>query len=237
MKIIRIDKFVQEPDDELEWLVEGLLPNVGWTLFSGKRGVGKTTFAAQLCDALQTSKPFLGRKTQQTNVAYVQADSPRAVEWKAMLKRICPGSKGWTVINVPSRALDNVEYVKQLCDLIYEKIEGVEKTKIGYIVFDSLYSLSKEATTQRVLDAVETMKLISGPKPFMLIHHPPHDDSRAAGHHSLSANCSNDWFLLKTKLRIDKGRLVKEPEILLDKDEDGLWFERLSDLDDDLLFR
>jgi hypothetical protein len=76
------------------------------------------------------------------------------------------------------------------------------------------------------------MKALCGDMPFLLIHHPPHNDNRAAGHHSLSANCSNEWFLSKTKLQIKKGRLVALKQIMLSRDINGLW---ISDDDGDSL--
>ena len=57
----------------------------------------------------------------------------------------------------------------------------------------------------------------------MLTHPPPHAEFRASGHQSLTASPSNVWGLLKTKLKIDKGRLTPIKEILLSRDTDGLW--------------
>ena len=219
MRPIRIKDFVQEPD-HVDWLIDGLLPNTGWTLLVGKGGIGKSTFTMQLCSSLQDGKTFLGRDVKQANIVFIQADSPTP-EWKTMLKRIAPHSKGWTVIDVPSQSLGNMTYVNWMADLIQSKI------KPQFIVFDSLYNLSHVGVnTERVLEAITTMKAIAAKTPWLLIHHPPHNESRAAGHHSIGSNASNVWVLLQTKLRIDKGRLVATKEILLSRDDKGLWIPK-----------
>jgi RecA-family ATPase len=221
MRVIRINKFVHEPD-EFEWLIEGLLPSVGWTLFYGIQGAGKTTFAMQMCCALQDGTDFLGRKTKQRDIMFIQADSLE-IEWKQMLKRIAPNSAGFTVVDVPSRCLGNPDYVARIQKYI-------EACQPGFLVFDSLYNLTAwPINTESVLMPVNIIKAIVGSIPWLLIHHPPHDANRAAGHHSLGSNCSQAWGLLKTRLKVEKGRILGDKEvienkaIMLTRDEKGLW--------------
>lgn len=231
MRAVPIAKFTTE-DDNIEWLVDNLLPNVGFTLLIGKQGLGKTTFAMQLCAALQDGLPFLGRAVKQRNILYCQADSPTA-EWREMLRRIAPRSKGYTLVDIPAKSLEIPEYIAQIQD----KIERVQP---GFVVFDSLYNLTaKPISTEGVLIPINIMKMLCQTVPWLLIHHPPHNETRAAGHHSLAANCSNEWHLLRNKLAIEKGRLVKDKEILLSRDKDGLWEAKQADSykDDDIMNR
>lgn len=215
MRAVPIIKFTQE-EDNVPWLIDGLLPAVGWTLLVGKQGLGKSTFAMQLCAALQQGVPFMNRPVLQTSILFIQADSP-TVEWRMMLKRIAPDSKGYTMVDVPAKCLSTPAYIDLMHDLI-------SKVQPGFVVFDSLYNLTAHAiNTESVLIPVNTMKSLVGNLPWLLIHHPPHGETRAAGHHSLAANCSNEWHLLRNKLTIEKGRLVKDKEILLSRDKDGLW--------------
>lgn len=220
-RAVTIRKFVAE-QSSVQWLVHELVPDVGWTLLIGKKGIGKTTFAIQLCMALQEGVPFLGRACAQRNVLFVQTDSVE-VEWRAILERVAPTSTGYTMVNVPSFALDNPTYVSSMASLIAQ-------VKPGFIVYDSLYKLSrKPVNSERVTDTLELLSLLSATVPWLLIHHPPHEESRAAGHHSIGATCSNEWHLLRNKLNIDKGRLVKDKEILLQRDESGLWQVKTDD--------
>lgn len=50
-----------EPDDDVDWRVEGLLAAGGRMLLAAQAKAGKTTLAANLCHALLTGYPFLGR--------------------------------------------------------------------------------------------------------------------------------------------------------------------------------
>lgn len=218
MRIVRIDKFTEEPTT-VSWIVTDLLPNVGWTLFVGTQGIGKSTFAIQLCDALQNGSEFMGKATEQTSVLFIQADS-QPEEWKEMLRRIVPNSHGWTMVDVPVKSLDNPSYVEAIGNLI-------AKINPGFIVFDSLYNLTgKSINTEGALVPIQVMKSLAGLVPWLLIHHPPQGENRAAGHHSISANCSNVWILLKTKLKIEKCRLSGIKEVAMSRSSEGLWQAR-----------
>ena len=229
MRLARIDDYANE-ESNVSWLVDGLLPSVGWTLLYGTQGYGKTTLALQLCAALQEGKPFLQRQTTQTDVWYVQADS-LSDEWQMIIKRVAPQCKGWTTLDVPTGCMDNAAYVNALITL-----KG--KVKPGFMVFDSLYNLTAPGNinTGNVLMPVNAMKTIAGNVPWMLIHHPKHGEEKASGHNSISANCSNEWALLKTQLKIKKGRLVKDKEIYIERGEDGLWqlADVMGDMDMDM---
>lgn len=219
MRPIRIQQFVKE-EVHIEWLIDGLLPNMGWTLLVGRQGCGKSTMALQMCCAIQQGESFLGLATQQAETLFIQTDSDTD-EWRLICERISPESQSVQVVDVPSKCLDNPAYVQHLMAI-------AAKVKPGFIVFDSLYSLSsKPISTEAVLIPVNIMRqiaLVDGVKvPFLLIHHPPHGEARAAGHHSLPANCSNEWFLSAGQLHIKKGRLRAKGEIPLDRTEEGLW--------------
>lgn len=218
MRIIKISKFIAE-ESEVNWLIKGLLPNVGWTLFYAIPGTGKSTFAAQMCLAMQEGTPFLGMDTIKTNIMFIQADSIE-LEWQAMLRRIAPhGSDGLTVVDVKERVLGTPSEVVWLRNC-------VEKYNPGYIVFDSLQALTAWTINTDTGSAMAKSQLqaIAGHIPYMIIHHPPHNDNRPSGHNSLAAGASNVWALLNTRLKVDKGRLVKNSKIDLKRDENGLWY-------------
>lgn len=228
MRIIRINKFLQE-EESVDWLVADLLPSVGWTLFYGQRGLGKTTFAMQMCEALHTGALFLGRRTKQTNIVYIQADSV-ALEWKAILGRVAPKSIAWTVVSVPAYAMDNPEYRAMLSTMIHRT--GMDT---GFIVFDSLYNLTqKDINSKNILTTITDMNIMANNLPWMLIHHPRKDGEIYSGHNSIGGNCSNEWHLLRNKIKIEKGRLVKAKEVLLSRDSQGLWITKDADMSIDI---
>jgi RecA-family ATPase len=211
-------------DEHIRWLVEDFLPDVGWTFFIGAEGSGKTTFALQLCDSLEKGIPFLGMKTVKAKTLYIQADSA-SKEWRAMLQLVLPNkgeqSKDFTIVNVPSGCLSNATYVAQLDTYINEHIQP------DFIVWDSLYELAGVSINgEKALEPIFTMKLLSGEKGWLLLHHPPNEEMRAAGSRSISANASGVWFLTKNKLLIQKRRLSGKKELLISRQQDtrgGLW--------------
>lgn len=212
-------KFVAE-EDTVSWLIDGLLPNAGWTLCVGAAGVGKTTLALQIADALQEGVDIFNRHTIKTKILYFQFDS-RIPEWRAICKRVVPNSVGRSVHTAPTHCFDNPGYVAALTDLIQNKV------KPGYIFWDSLYKLSqKDVNGRQILDVFTQLNLLCGDIPFMVLHHPPRSESRASGFNGISGDCSNEWFLAKNKLIINKGRLVEDKEILMNRAEKypGLWY-------------
>lgn len=214
-RIITVRKFLNE-EVSVDWLVDGLLANVGWTLLIGRKGVGKTTFAIQLASAMQAGDLFMGRETKRSKVLFCQFDS-FPIEWKAILTRLAPEEKWFTMVNCPSYSLDNEAYVSSICNLIGQ-------VQPNFVIWDSLYKLSRRnINTTQVQETIETLLLICPEIPFMVIHHPPHTELRASGHNSIGGTCSNEWHLLKNKLVIDKSRLSGEKEILLSRDDNGLW--------------
>jgi hypothetical protein len=76
------------------------------------------------------------------------------------------------------------------------------------------------------------MNAIAGGIPWLLVHHPRKDGEIYSGHNSIGGNCSNEWHLLRNKMKIEKGRLVKDKEILLSRDENGLWIPKTSSVDE-----
>ena len=200
MRIVRVDKFTEE-QSTLEWLVDGLLPNVGWTLLYGTAGYGKTTFAMQLAASLQSGARFLGRPVKQTNVVYVQAVSVEE-EWREILRRVAPKSKALTVVEVPERVFDDPRRVKGIS-------KWIEKYQPGFVVFDSFYNLSGvDMNNAKALLPLNMIKAMLGKTPWLMVHHPRKEGDTYSGHNSIAGNCSNQWRLLKDKLVVEKGRLV-----------------------------
>jgi RecA-family ATPase len=224
MRAVKLSKFITE-EEKISWLIEGLLPETGWTLLIGRRGLGKTTFALQLGLAIQGGTEFLGMPVKQGNVLYLQADSPTE-EWREIIRGRFTGQEMVTVVDVENRCLDNPIYVEDL-----RKI--VDRFKPALVVFDSLYNLTgKNINSDQVLQAIAAMKSVcqrveqdrTVQIPFILIHHPPQGETRASGHNSLEGNCSNLWYLLKSRLKIEKSRLKKGVDVLMSRREDnGLW--------------
>lgn len=225
MRIVTIDAFLGESDN-VRFLVQSLLPNVGWTLLVGERGCGKTTLAIQMCLSIEKGEDVIGLRTAKCRTMYVQADSEEA-EFRQIMKRIAPrGGKSLLAVSVPQF------FLKHPKDITILK-GAIDKHKPGFIVYDSLYKIAGfDVNTDKILIDIYKLKELSNGKPFMVIHHPPHDGTRGAGHHSLEGDCSNAWLLLRNKLKINKGRLVGGEGLNISRDKHGLWYGGKSNVDE-----
>ncbi len=76
--LTKLGDLLNEPEDPAQWLVDGLLPESGFSLLVAKPKVGKTTFARNLALHVAQGQNFLGRKTQQGPVIYLALEEKRA---------------------------------------------------------------------------------------------------------------------------------------------------------------
>jgi hypothetical protein len=69
---------VAEPEEAVQWLVDGLLPTGGVSLLAAKPKVGKSTLARNLALCVARGASFLGRATAQGAVVYLALEEKRA---------------------------------------------------------------------------------------------------------------------------------------------------------------
>lgn len=235
-KVLRTFKQLVSEYRPLPFIVEGLLPDSGWTLLVGLPGIGKSTIAAQLCDALQYGTPFLGMNTKQRKSLYIQCDAPTEI-WREQLRRIAPVSEALTLVDVPDHALDYPQYI----EIIKRVILYVQP---GFVVFDALNSLTgKDINTKAGLQPIFLMNELTtiGDRklPWMLLHHPTKSPNTrgvnsASGFGGISAACAVHLTLSNNRLKIEKSKLSGKRSIELIKDENGLWHAEVDDTDSEL---
>ncbi len=69
---------LNEPPEEIDWIVDGLLPSGGLSILVAKPKVGKSTLARQLALSVARGEPFLGRDTAKGPVLYVSLEEKRS---------------------------------------------------------------------------------------------------------------------------------------------------------------
>jgi hypothetical protein len=69
---------VTEPDEVIQWTVDGLLPAGGLSLLVAKPKVGKSTMARHLAVAVASGEPFLGRQTVAGPVLYLALEEKKS---------------------------------------------------------------------------------------------------------------------------------------------------------------
>jgi hypothetical protein len=76
-KLIPVSNMLNEPEEEAEWVWEGVLPRGGMSLQVAKPKVGKTTTALRLAVAVSRGEDFLGRTTTQYPVIYLALEEKK----------------------------------------------------------------------------------------------------------------------------------------------------------------
>ena len=69
--IIRLSEYLDGDDAEMSWVVDGLIPEGGFALLSGRPKVGKSTLARYLTLAAARGQPWLGRDTDPDGIPVV----------------------------------------------------------------------------------------------------------------------------------------------------------------------
>lgn len=223
MRAVQLCEFAEE-EEYIGWLVEGLLPDDGWTLLYGAEGVGKTRFVLQLMDAIQDGEDFLGMKTQKAKGLFIQADSSTK-EWREMVRMTTPNNKAIGIVNVPDYVFDTPQYVEWIR-------KAVQHIQPRFAVLDSLYKLTADdINSPKITMKLNMMRAVLGGIPFVLLHHPPQGMNRGAGSRAIAATASYNWELTETTLRITKGRLTAKASIAVSFDDHGRWVSIQDEVD------
>ncbi len=69
-EFLTLEQLYSQPEPELRFLIEGVLPSSGLTFLIGKPKSGKSTLVRQLIAAVAMGTPFLGFHTVQASVLY-----------------------------------------------------------------------------------------------------------------------------------------------------------------------
>lgn len=73
------DELLSQPDEDIPWLIEELIPRGSVTMIAGTSGVGKTWIALLLAQAISEGAPFLSRQSRKAMVIYFDLESPKAI--------------------------------------------------------------------------------------------------------------------------------------------------------------
>lgn len=73
-----VNQLFQEPEDEIEYLVDRLLPLGGMSIIIAKPKTGKSSMGRQLCVAVADGTEFLGRSAEKAGVIYFALEEKRS---------------------------------------------------------------------------------------------------------------------------------------------------------------
>lgn len=73
-----LGSLLDEPEEDIDWILDGMLPSSGFSIVVAKPKVGKSTLVRQLALAVACGKPFLERQTSRGAVLYVALEEKRS---------------------------------------------------------------------------------------------------------------------------------------------------------------
>jgi len=147
-----LEDLLNEPDEEIDWIAEGLLPSGGFSLMVAKPKVGKSTLARQLALSVIRGEPFLGRQTTKGAVLYVALEEKRGEVRKHFRLMGATGTKELGV------------YVGSTPEGAYEWLKKeVELKKPVLVIVDTLFRFT------RVSDLNDYAKVIAALDPLLAL--------------------------------------------------------------------
>jgi hypothetical protein len=132
LPLTKLPDLLNEPEEEVSWLVDKLLPTSGFSLLVAKPKAGKSTLARNLALAVARGEPFLNRATQKGAVIYLALEEKRAEVRKHFREMGATGEEEIYVFaaSAPADALQKIRAV-------------VEEKKPALIIIDPLFRLAR----------------------------------------------------------------------------------------------
>jgi hypothetical protein len=162
MAFTALDDLLAEPDENVSWVLDGILPSGGPSVIAGKPKAGKSVWTRNLIHCVVMGLPFLGRSVEQGPVLYCAFEEKRGEVRKHF--RLM-GTKGplYLFINVaPPDAIRQLE-------------EAVVRIKPVLVVIDTLFKLC------RIKDGNDYSQAITAIEPLLKL-------ARESGAHLLTVH-------------------------------------------------
>jgi len=174
-------EWINEPEEETEWVVDGLIPSGALIIISSDPKVGKSTFSRALSVSVATGNPFLNRDVKPGEVLYISVEESLA-QVKQFIRKL--GANESTPLGIfsgrPMQDLDT-------------QLEGILMTrKPRMVVIDTAVRLANSQvqindynSTTKWLDPYMYMAHESGTAVCLVYHNrKSKSDSISSGHFS-----------------------------------------------------
>ena len=160
LALTSVGDLVNEPEEAVDWLVEGLLTGAGTSMWVGAPKSGKTTTAFTLALSVAAGVPLFGRATRQGRVLLVCLEEKRR-EVQRQFHRMGAGAHDDVLVFADPRVPDNLPWKVSL---------AVHEYKPALVVVDPLWKFC------RVKDANDYAAVNEAVQPL-------HDMARSSGAH------------------------------------------------------
>ena len=227
LNLYTMQTFFEQPLEPIDFLVDGLFAQ-GLYILGGSPKVGKSWLALQLCMAVCTGTPFLGRPTQQGEVLYLALeDGPQRLHSRALrLAQTAPAG-----LYLCGQALPIGQGLEQQLERALEEHPGIR-----LVILDTLQKVRIESGNGMSYAAdyrdASALKSVADRYHICLlaIHHlrklPDEDPfNRLSGTNGLSGAADGSLVLLRTKRQENTavlsatGRDIEDQEETLEFDD------------------
>ena len=122
---------ISQPQEETQWVVEGILPQAGLSLLTSKPKVGKSTMALYLAVSVSRGENFLGRPTIQAPTIYLALEEKAAEIQKRLAVLGVKDEPLYLHIGLAPR--DGIDQIDNL----------IAETGTGLLIVDTLQKLAR----------------------------------------------------------------------------------------------
>ena len=129
--LTKLSDLLNEPEEQVVWLVDKLLPSAGFSLLVAKPKAGKSTLARNLALAIAQGKDFLNKVTQQGAVIYLALEEKRS-EVKKHFREMGASGEEDIYVFAASAPVDALQQIRAV----------VEEKKPVLLIIDPLFRLT-----------------------------------------------------------------------------------------------
>jgi archaellum biogenesis ATPase FlaH len=187
------------PHQEIEWIIEGLIPAGHVIAISGEEGVGKTLFLLAMSHSISQGTDFLSRQVYATPVIYLGLDVSKATlqNYMKMLRWNPDGDfrilTMWTDPEAPM--LDSNTQLHRL----YQYVEKYRPV----LIFDTLRDFfsgeeNSSTETKPILDAIKKMRSLGG-TPILITHPAKKGNTAIRGTGNISQKVDIGYFMERVR--------------------------------------
>lgn len=164
---VPVNQLLQEPEQDISWVLENRIPIGGFGLLAARPKVGKSTFALGLAVSVAKGDPYLGMKTAKGPVLYVAHEGSRN-----NIRRVL-ASMGADGLNEMLR----VHFGPPADDPISGLLESTKEFHASLVIIDTLFrmfpkidDLNNYAQTGQVMAQIEYLARATGAA-ILGLHH------------------------------------------------------------------
>lgn len=129
-RLVKLKDLLSEPEEKVQYIVDGLLVEGGFSLMASKPKVGKTTFLRALAVAVSQGDDFLGFKTKKCCVLYLALEEHKVL-MRREFERLNVREGDSLLIHIGPAPIDAVEKLRPL----------IEQRRPELIIVDTMQKL------------------------------------------------------------------------------------------------